>query len=161
MTFHLEPMEYSEALAISRWHYAEPYSFYDFSSDSDDLKELLDGAQNGPVSFYSVFNEVHELAGFFEFTMNEGFIEIGLGMRPDLTGKGTGLSFLRAGLSYLLSECDNVTVRLKVASFNLRARKVYERAGFTETGLEKSRNKTGSFDFVTMELNTHDYMSIE
>lgn len=64
--------------------------------------------------------------------MNE--LEIGLGLRPDLTGRGLGLEFVKLGISkasqvYPDYKGDMV---LRVLDTNERAVKVYERAGFRE-----------------------------
>jgi len=69
------------------------------------------------------------LAGFFEFTETAGgVVEIGLGLRPDLTGQGLGGEFLAAGLEFAGAR----HYALAVAAFNHRAIAVYERAGFRE-----------------------------
>jgi hypothetical protein len=35
-------MSQADAEAIARWQYPAPFSFYDWTSDPDDLAELLD-----------------------------------------------------------------------------------------------------------------------
>jgi [ribosomal protein S18]-alanine N-acetyltransferase len=42
MTFRFTPMSQADAEAIARWHYPEPFSFYDWAADPNDLAELLD-----------------------------------------------------------------------------------------------------------------------
>jgi [ribosomal protein S18]-alanine N-acetyltransferase len=51
-------------------------------------------------------------------------------MRPDLTGRSLGAEFLRAGLRFARETYSPPAFRLTVAAFNLRAIRVYERAGF-------------------------------
>ncbi|HEY6285153.1 MAG TPA: GNAT family N-acetyltransferase [Ktedonobacteraceae bacterium] len=63
---------------------------------SRDLAELFN-PQNWEESYYSVFNEENELVGFFVFKRDNQTVEVGLGLRPDLTGKGLGRAFLNAG----------------------------------------------------------------
>jgi hypothetical protein len=53
-----------------------------------------------------------------------------LGMRPDLTGRGLGEEFVHAGLRFARETYSPPAFRLTVATFNQRAIRVYERAGF-------------------------------
>ena len=71
-----------------------------------------------------------DLVGFFEFKHEVAPLEIGLGLRPDLTGRGLGLTFVQAGMAFARQEFGATTLSLAVATFNVRARTVYERAGF-------------------------------
>jgi [ribosomal protein S18]-alanine N-acetyltransferase len=79
---------------------------------------------------YGVWSEAGELVGTFMFTKLGSVIELGLAMRPDLTGKGLGLEFVRAGLAFAKQRFSPASFRLDVAAFNKRAIKVYTRAGF-------------------------------
>ena len=97
---HFEPLTQADAEAIAEWRYPEPYSFYDWTADPDDLRELLESARRGQA-YWAVTDEADELVGYFEFKpKEEGALEIGLGLRPDLTGRGMGASFLAAGLEF-------------------------------------------------------------
>ena len=97
--FHFEPLTQADAEAVADWRYPEPYSFYDWTADPDDLRELLEPARRGEA-YWSVRDDADELVGYFDFKpKEEGTLEIGLGLRPDLTGRGMGASFLAAGLS--------------------------------------------------------------
>jgi [ribosomal protein S18]-alanine N-acetyltransferase len=129
--FAIRAMTAADAQAIATWRYPEPYGFYDWDRDPDDLRDLLDPAGWGAKYFAA--DDEGELAGFFEFTAGEEEVEIGLGLRPDLTGLGLGGDFLAVGLEFA---AQNFAVRrhtLAVAAFNHRAITVYERAGFRET----------------------------
>ena len=59
-------------------------------------------------------------------------MRLGLGMRPDLTGRGLAQPFIAAGLEYARREWRPRTFRLWVASWNERALRAYRRAGFHE-----------------------------
>ncbi|HJQ29634.1 MAG TPA: GNAT family N-acetyltransferase, partial [Rubrobacter sp.] len=92
-------MSDEEAREISRWHYEPPYDFYDATSDQDDLRELLDPKLRKD-SYFSAFDGSGDLVGFFQFEREGKTVDVGLGMRPDLTGKGLGVGYLLAGLEF-------------------------------------------------------------
>lgn len=146
--FKVITQEQAENIAFN-WHYDYPYSFYDMEADREDLEEFLNEEIRGD-SIYAVTKE-NELIGFFHFNMIEkGIIEIGLGMRPDLTGKGNGEEFLREGLNFI-SELNPVLITLSVAAFNERAIKLYEKVGFIESQTFMQKTNGSIYEFIKME----------
>ena len=79
-------------------------------------------------------DEAGAMFGFYYFEPNGDVLDYGLGLRPDLVGRGLGLDFFRAGLEFARERYRPRLIRLHVAAFNERAIKVYERAGFLEVG---------------------------
>jgi RimJ/RimL family protein N-acetyltransferase len=80
-----------------------------------------------------------------------GAVEIGLGLRPDLTGRGLGAAFTAAAIELARGRgAERIT--LAVAAFNLRATRVYERAGFIEMGRHMRHIAGREWEFVDMEL---------
>jgi RimJ/RimL family protein N-acetyltransferase len=136
-TYVLRPITRSDAEEISGWRYPEPFSSYDGNPSS--IPGLLDPRYD----YHAVFDDTGELVGYFCFgadaTIPEGrrrglygddALDVGLGMRPDLTGRGRGLEFVRAGLRFAEEKFSPPAFRLTVAAFNRRAVAVYEKAGF-------------------------------
>jgi len=124
-----------EAREISRWHYEAPYDFYDSTSGPDDLEELLDPARR-EGTYFSAFDTEGALVGFFQFESEGETVDVGLGLRPDLTGRGLGEEYLLAGLDFARERFSPGRFTLAVATFNERAIRVYERAGFRLTSSE-------------------------
>lgn len=133
----------------NRWKYDGGYAFYDMTADPEDYEEILSPEKRGE-RYFSVFSG-SALAGFFCLEQEDGVIELGLGLRPDLTGQGLGQAFLRQILWFLEARYPFETICLRVASFNQRAIKVYERAGFVKTGTAQVPTNGGVYDFTLME----------
>ncbi len=122
-------MDQFDADAIAAWQYEPPYSFYDWTADADDLALLLD-AETRDGRFFAFADETDALVGFFEFRLDGTDVVVGLGLRPDLTGRGLGRQFVDAGLAFARERFAPAGFRLSVATFNKRAIRVYERCGF-------------------------------
>ena len=142
MTWHVEPVDDAALDELATWRYEPPYDFYD-----GDLEP-----PNNPER-YAVAREADgAIAGFYYFEPKGDVLEYGLGLRPDLTGRGLGLEFFRAGLELGRERHSPRLIRLYVAAFNTRAIAVYERAGFRETGRHmRSFEKFGEVEFVQMD----------
>jgi RimJ/RimL family protein N-acetyltransferase len=138
------------AREVSMWHYEPPYDFYDLASDPDDAAEMSDPARAG--HFRAVLGDDGSLDAFWYFNWHADVVEVGIGLRPDLTGQGLGESFLRAQLDYATPQWNPTTFRLFVAAWNERAIRLYDRLGFREVGREMRRFElVGEHEFIRME----------
>ena len=147
--YRFRQMADEDAREISRWHYEPPYDFYDATSDPDDLQELLDPKRRKDA-YFSVFDEGGILVGFFQFEREGTRVDVGLGMRPDLTGQGLGIGYLLAGLEFARRRFSPDSFTLSVATFNERAILVYERAGFRRTEVFTHHTNGGDHPFLLM-----------
>lgn len=137
MNYNIEKMNYENAKSIIKWSYPKPYDMYNTDDSEESLNELLSG------SYYSVTLE-NQLVGFFcygnyaqipikealSFYEDENFLDIGLGLNPDLCNRGYGEKFVLVGMNYAINRFNSKQFRITVASFNKRAIEVYQRAGF-------------------------------
>jgi [ribosomal protein S18]-alanine N-acetyltransferase len=143
-----------DADAIATWRYPGEYSFYDADADPDDLAELLDPAEWGRRYFAADELVEHTLAGFLVVKLTGRVAEIGLGLRPDLTGRGLGESFLCTCLHFASVALGADSYTLAVAAFNRRAITVYERAGFREVDQFEHFTNGGLHSFIRMAKDT-------
>lgn len=153
MDWKFSKMTQAQAEDIAyNWHYEGEYSFYDIQADEEDFQEFIDPEQRGESFF--VVEDKGELMGFFNFNeKGSNIVDIGLGMRPDLTGKGAGLAFIASGVEFAKSSYKPGKLTLSVATFNQRAIKVYKKAGFIERETFMQDTNGSRFEFVRMEMD--------
>ena len=149
MQFKFNLMNENDAEAIANWHYEGIYAFYDLDQDIEDMEELLD-PRNWADKYYSVVDECGELVGFFCFEQEDEALVMGLGLKPDSTGKGFGQIFVEAGLEFAKQKFNPSTFRLSVATFNKRAIKIYKRTGFSPHGTYVNKTNGGQHEFLRM-----------
>ncbi|OZQ61046.1 hypothetical protein CA600_26320 [Paenibacillus sp. VTT E-133280] len=151
MKLYMEKLNADAARDILSWRYEQPYDFYNNEQTPEAISEML------ADSYFSVFDDNKELVGFFctgssaqvpneSYTYSQGFIDIGLGMRPEFTGQGNGTLLFTAVLSQIDSMVGKSSKRLTVAKFNDRAIRLYEKKGFNR----EAEFAKGSTEFIVM-----------
>jgi [ribosomal protein S18]-alanine N-acetyltransferase len=141
------------ALSVLSWHYDPPYDLYNNDVTEDAISELMNDG------YIAVEDETGELIGFYcsgraaqvpvgrELGVyTETAIDLGVGMHPQLTGKGHGSLFFSFVLNELKTLNSHYIFRLTVAKFNKRAIKLYENMGFRKAFELKTVNN----EFITM-----------
>ncbi len=137
MDFTVRTMTPEYAKEIANWTYSAPYDLYNLNGDPRAVDELLG------QPYFAILGENEGLVGFYCYgvaarvpTDNPAVypetecIDFGLGMRPNLTGAGLGLTFLRRIEDELGIHFPGKPLRLTVASFNARAVRLYKKSGF-------------------------------
>ena len=133
-----------------KWHYSGQYRFYDMENDSEDLEEIITPKLRGN-KYYQVLNDKDELVGYFCLErLSEEKVEVGLGLRPDLTGHGLGLNFVKGIEEFIQNNFNYRIIVLSVASFNKRAIKVYQGAGFKIMGSKMQKSNDGVYEFFNL-----------
>jgi [ribosomal protein S18]-alanine N-acetyltransferase len=150
MRYTFVPLRVRDALAARRWRYPGEYAIYDFSAAELLATALLQRVLLATI-YFSALDERGELAGIFTLTPSSSSVEIGVAMRPDLTGRGLGLRFMEAGLDFAHQRFHPRRFTLDVAAFNERARTVYERAGFHEVRRFRRATRGKLLEYIAME----------
>ena len=134
-TFH--PMDEASARQTLTWRYEPPYDFY--NPNPDDADEVMQYLLDPRNAYYAITDDGGELVGYCCFGLDARVpggdysadaLDVGLRMRPDLTGQGRGLGFVTAILDFARQTFNPQAFRVTVATFNTRALRVYEKAGF-------------------------------
>lgn len=148
-SYTIRPMGDASAQTIAAWTYPPPYDFYDAVPDDPDLADFLNpDFRRG--RYFEVVDDNGELVGSFEFKSERDPLEIGLGLRPELTGRGLGLGFVRAGMAFARAEFGATDLALTVATFNQRAITVYEQAGFRPVETYQHHTNGADYEFLRM-----------
>lgn len=136
MAYQFRLLDEVAVFTIAEWCYEPPYDVYDLGSiDDEDLAYFLEPE----LAFHSIVDEAGALVAYCSFGLdgqvpggdysNEA-LDIGLGVRPDLTGRGQGLIFVRTVLEFAQEQYAPATFRVTIAEFNKRALRVWQKAGF-------------------------------
>ncbi|MFY3791897.1 GNAT family N-acetyltransferase [Ureibacillus sp. MALMAid1270] len=140
---------------ILSWNYEPPYDFYNNELSGESLKELLNSEyravvdiQNNLIGFFCVGDSAQVPIGWQFGAYSKPFPDIGLGLKPTLTGKGNGSRFFSFILEQIQKE-NQLQIRLTVAKFNERAIRLYEKFGFTK----EMEFESPSAVFITMVKN--------
>lgn len=130
-------MDEAAARDIVAWRYEAPYDVYNLSLEDDEqvVSCFLDPAN----VYYAIFDRRGSLAAYCCFgaegqvpggDYSDSALDMGLGVRPDLTGQGLGGAFAVAVLRFAQGELAPAAFRVTVAEFNERALRVWKKAGF-------------------------------
>lgn len=154
MTYAVQPLTPEQGEAMAGWAYPGPWAVYDVT---------------GPVDpgegFWAVVDEDGEVVGFACFGVEArvpglderpGVLDVGVGMRPDLTGHGRGREFATAVLDHGRAVTGARRLRAVVQDWNARSRALLRNLGFEESGT----HPVGEVTFVVYErthADPHDH----
>ena len=155
MSLMFHPLDESSAAKILDWKYEPPYNIYNLASPEpeDTLHYLLD-PQN---AFYGIYDQQDRLEAFCSFgpdgqvsggDYSTPALDIGMGVRPDLTGQGHGSEYVNAVTHFARSTYASERLRVTIAAFNSRARRIWEKAGFQE--VQKFTGGWENIEFVIL-----------
>ncbi|MCP8970388.1 GNAT family N-acetyltransferase [Ectobacillus ponti] len=136
MVWKAQQIDEQAAQQISQWTYEPPYDLYSGDGSAVLQEEMLENK-------YRVVYEGEHIIGYFCTgwaaqvpvgaalgLYEEDRLDLGIGMRPDLTGQGRGQAFFSFVLDQVQDRFPGQPLRLTVAAFNGRAIRLYEAFGF-------------------------------
>lgn len=121
-----------EKYIICDWQYEGEYSIYNNSPYKEQVKNHI-GFANPKNNFYTFYDD-DKLVGYINLIEEEVEVFFGIGINPECCNKGYGqmLSKKARKISYQLY--TGKPMYLEVRTWNMRAVKCYEKAGFRTIG---------------------------
>lgn len=132
MTYELRPLTAEQGEEMAQWRYPGPWAIYDVTGPLDPAEgfwAVLD--EGGQVAGFACFGTEARVPGLAE---RPGVLDVGVGMRPELTGQGNGRAFAEAVLAHGHSVSGIDRLRAVVQEWNARSRRLLRGLGFVETG---------------------------
>lgn len=140
MTPTVQPMTPAHVRELLAWQYEGPYAMYNAQEEDEEtaVAFYLDPA-NG---YFAIVDAQGGFLGFCSFGADarvpggeyaQEALDIGMGMRPDLTGRGQGAVYAAAVFAYAQERYPAVRQRVTIAAFNKRAQRLCRGFGFAQT----------------------------
>ena len=136
--FKIVPMNEMYARDVASWHYEQPYDFY--NHDPSHLNTIIFKSYLDPdFNYYAVLDEQGKLIAFRCFGKDAQVpggdyradaVDMGGGLRPDLTGQGLGPRVMNAAMDFARPMFAPKAFRVTIAEFNLRAQRACEKIGY-------------------------------
>lgn len=127
-------MTIDEAVDVASWRYSGDWSVYDLSTPQPIIDNLASyrsvASGNEVVGFYCTGVEAR-VAGMVDVP---AILDVGMGMHPELVGRGNGARFGEVVLRDLEARHSGVTLRAVVQSWNERSLTLTHRLGFQPVG---------------------------
>jgi RimJ/RimL family protein N-acetyltransferase len=137
MTYHFTPITGPEARTIMSWRY--PFLDTLFDPDPDELEDDVAALLVPAYHYFAARNDDGELVGFCCFgedaqvpggDYTRPALDLGMGLRPELTGQGRSHLFLQAAMAWGGELFAPEYYRATIAAINGRSLAMCARAGF-------------------------------
>lgn len=162
MTLLFRPMDAEGARTLIGWRYEPPYQVYHiellpehmdmaiaFLTDPINAYCRIEG-DDGSIEAFCCFGHDAQVDGG---DYHEDALDLGLGVRPDLTGQHRGVIYTTALSNYAIETFSPRKLRVTIADFNQRALRVWQKAGFQHTQEFRSTSNGRGFVILTREVS--------
>ena len=151
MTYHL--MTEAEKERASDWTYEGEYAIYNEPPYAEQKKQRIGfGNPARDKNFYAYYDG-DTFVGYTNILEEEREVFIGIGVRPDLCGQGYGQRIMKLVREISKTLYPGKPLYLEVRTWNRRAIRCYEKAGFVVEGEPfTQRTLIGEGEFIRMRF---------
>lgn len=149
ITYHI--MTEPEKELIASWNYTGDYEIYNMPSYQEQKAQGVGlGDPLCATNYYSYYDG-DTLIGFTNILEEPSEVFIGIGVTPDLCGRGYGQNILRIAYEISKTHYPDKPLYLEVRAWNQRAIECYKKAGFTPDGdVFEQKTMLGTGQFLRM-----------
>ena len=124
----------ADAYAITKWTYEPPYHIYNMDGSTalllDPAARYFGVYEDDLLFAFCCFGREGQVPGF-DYNASPA-LDIGVGMDPNLIGRGRGRATLAAILAFGAAQDRPGYWRATIAAFNQRSQQMFRSAGFVE-----------------------------
>ncbi len=148
-----------DAREMLAWRYLPPYDFYNMVILDNEIDAHIAFYIDRKNGYYSIYNEQGDFTAFCNFGFDaqvfggdysQDALDIGMGLRPNLTGNGQGKLFASNTLAFAKQLFRPNQYRVTVAEFNRRALHLWQALGFSEIHRFANQSSGLYFRILTM-----------
>lgn len=137
MNLSVQPLTETQIREFISWQYDGPYAMYSMTEENEEESvAFFSDPANG---YFAIVDETGQIIGFCNFgedaqvpggDYGADAIDVGMGMRPNLTGHGQGVDYAQAVFAFAQKQYPGNAFRATIAEFNERAQRVCLKHGF-------------------------------
>ena len=159
MKINYRPSDEKSAREFLMWHYETPYDIY--NCPHEDVEKYIQYNIDPANNVYAIFDQAGQLIAYCSYgkdaqvpggDYSENALDIGMMVKPELTGRGMGSSFAREVIQNGLHKYTANKLRVTIAAFNKRAIRTWEKNGFQHKQNFKRRGNGMEFVIMTKEI---------
>lgn len=146
----------ASAREFIQWRYEPPYDIY--NCPPEDMETALRYNLDPKNNVYAMFDQNNELVAYCSYgrdaqvpggDYSEEALDIGLMVKPELTGQGLGAAFSGEVIRNGIERYAPKKLRVTIAAFNKRAIRTWEKNGFQQIQTFKRRSRD-RMEFIVM-----------
>ena len=150
LTYHL--MTEQEKELASSWQYEGEYAIYNEPSYQEQKEKGIGFGNPARDKNFYAYCDGQELVGFTNILEEQQAVFIGIGVRPDLCGHGYGQQMMKLAQTISQTLYPGKPLYLEVRSWNKRAIRCYEKAGFERLVIVPQREEMDGRKWDTLIL---------